>query len=164
MRDYLNFYIHGAWVDPVESRTLDVENPVTERACGRIALGGSADVDHAVQAARRAFPAWSTSSAADRLELLAALAGDYRKRSADLAEAVSEEMGAPPALAAGPQVRRIRSGTVAINHALDIAAPFGGYKQSGNGREWGEFGLHEFLETKGIVGYSPNCAGPDGGA
>jgi aldehyde dehydrogenase (NAD+) len=49
--------------------------------------------------------------------------------------------------------RRIRAGTVAINHALDIAAPFGGYKQSGNGREWGEFGLHEFLETKGVVGY-----------
>jgi aldehyde dehydrogenase (NAD+) len=49
--------------------------------------------------------------------------------------------------------RRIRAGTVAINHALDIAAPFGGYKQSGNGREWGEFGFHDFLEIKGIVGY-----------
>jgi aldehyde dehydrogenase (NAD+) len=49
--------------------------------------------------------------------------------------------------------RQIRAGTVAINHALDLGAPFGGYKQSGNGREWGEFGFHEFLETKGIVGY-----------
>ncbi|MBU3752053.1 MAG: aldehyde dehydrogenase family protein, partial [Mycobacterium sp.] len=49
--------------------------------------------------------------------------------------------------------RRIRAGTVSINHAFDIAAPFGGYKQSGNGREWGEFGLRDYLEIKGIVGY-----------
>ena len=55
--------------------------------------------------------------------------------------------------------RRIRAGTVAINHALDINAPFGGYKQSGNGREWGEFGLDEYLETKGIVGYGTPGAG-----
>ena len=49
--------------------------------------------------------------------------------------------------------RRIRAGTVSINHTIDIAAPFGGYKQSGNGREWGEFGFHDYLEIKGIVGY-----------
>ena len=55
--------------------------------------------------------------------------------------------------------RRIRAGTVAINHALDINAPFGGYKQSGNGREWGEFGFHDFLEIKGIVGYGTHRPG-----
>ena len=55
--------------------------------------------------------------------------------------------------------RRIRAGTISINHALDISAPFGGYKQSGNGREWGEFGFHEFLETKGIVGYATKGTG-----
>jgi len=50
--------------------------------------------------------------------------------------------------------RRIRSGNVHINGARgDFTAPFGGYKQSGNGREWGEFGLEEFLETKAILGY-----------
>lgn len=105
MREYLSFYIDGAWVDPVETQTPDVENPATERTCGRIALGASADVDRAVQAARRAFPVWATSATADRLEVLAALLGEYRRRGADLAEAVSEEMGAPPALAAGPQVQ-----------------------------------------------------------
>jgi aldehyde dehydrogenase (NAD+) len=50
--------------------------------------------------------------------------------------------------------RRIRTGNVHLNGAPgDFNAPFGGYKQSGNGREWGEFGMEEFLETKAIMGY-----------
>lgn len=50
--------------------------------------------------------------------------------------------------------RRIRAGSVLINYApVDLNGPFGGYKQSGNGREYGVFGLEEFLETKGMVGY-----------
>ncbi len=105
MREYLKHYIDGRWVDPAELRLLDVENPATEQVCGRIALGGSADVDDAVSAARSAFATWSQSSRAERLDLLAALLAEYHCRSADLAEAVSEEMGAPPALAAGPQVQ-----------------------------------------------------------
>ena len=48
---------------------------------------------------------------------------------------------------------RLRTGMVHINGApLDIAAPFGGYKASGNGREWGIFGLKEYLEVKSIYG------------
>ena len=62
-------------------------------------------------------------------------------QSADLARA--REVG-----------RRMRAGTVYLNYpAFDIGAPFGGYKRSGNGREWGEFGLDDFLEVKGIAGY-----------
>ena len=50
--------------------------------------------------------------------------------------------------------KRIRSGNVHINGArLDFAGCFGGYKQSGNGREWGESGLEEFLELKAVFGY-----------
>ena len=50
---------------------------------------------------------------------------------------------------------RIRAGSVAINNAAaDVTAPFGGYKQSGNGREWGPFGFDEFLEIKAVVGYT----------
>ena len=49
--------------------------------------------------------------------------------------------------------KRIRSGNVHVNGAgPDFDAPFGGYKQSGNGREWGVHGFEEFLETKAIMG------------
>jgi aldehyde dehydrogenase (NAD+) len=51
--------------------------------------------------------------------------------------------------------RRIRTGNVHLNGAQpDFNAPFGGYKQSGNGREWGASGMEEYLETKAIVGYT----------
>ena len=52
--------------------------------------------------------------------------------------------------------RKIRAGTIFLNgNNFDPSAPFGGYKQSGNGREWGSFAFHDFLEIKGIVGYNP---------
>jgi len=48
----------------------------------------------------------------------------------------------------------MRAGNVYINYpAWDAAAPFGGYKQSGNGREYADWGIEEFLEIKGVVGY-----------
>ncbi len=51
---------------------------------------------------------------------------------------------------------QLRTGMVHLNGAsTDIAAPFGGYKQSGNGREWGEHGFHDFLETKAVMGFNP---------
>jgi aldehyde dehydrogenase (NAD+) len=50
--------------------------------------------------------------------------------------------------------RRMRAGGVSINGtSQDYMAPFGGYKQSGNGREYGEFGLRDFLEIKSISGF-----------
>src|ERR1043166_939790 len=48
---------------------------------------------------------------------------------------------------------QLRTGNVHLNGAsVDLNAPFGGYKQSGTGREWGEFGFHEFLEVKAVMG------------
>jgi aldehyde dehydrogenase (NAD+) len=52
--------------------------------------------------------------------------------------------------------KRIRAGNVHINGArIDFAGCFGGYKQSGNGREWSEAGLEDYLELKAIFGYTP---------
>lgn len=49
---------------------------------------------------------------------------------------------------------QMRAGNVHVNYPIgDTAAPFGGYKQSGNGREYGKWGLEEFLETKAVIGY-----------
>ncbi|MER5696489.1 aldehyde dehydrogenase family protein [Streptomyces mirabilis] len=53
--------------------------------------------------------------------------------------------------------RRIRAGRVAISDALDFGCLFGGHKKSGNGREWGEFGFHEYLETNDTP-YTPEAA------
>ncbi len=121
MREYLKFYIDGRWVDPCKRETLDVENPATEQVCGRIALGSAADVDIAAKAARKAFPSWSQSSRQQRIDLLQSIADEYKKRTGDLAAAVTEEMGAPAALAQSAQV------PLALNHltvALEVLADF----------------------------------------
>jgi aldehyde dehydrogenase (NAD+) len=54
---------------------------------------------------------------------------------------------------------KLRAGQVSINGGGgDMMAPFGGYKMSGNGREWGDYAFHEFLETKAVLGYAPKVA------
>ena len=104
MREYLKFYIDGRWVAPVEPRTHEVINPATEQVCGRISLGSAADVDKAVAAARRAFASWSQTSREERISVLQRILAEYQKRAGDLATAITEEMGAPAALANGFQV------------------------------------------------------------
>lgn len=99
MREYLKFYIDGQWVDPIGTGTVDLVNPATEEVSGKIALGSEADVDKAVKAARKAFSTYSQTSRDDRLELLKAIKSEYDKRLPELAEAITEEMGAPASLA-----------------------------------------------------------------
>ena len=99
MRDYLKFYIDGKWVAPVTAKTLDVINPATEAVCGHISLGSAAEVDLAVKAARKAFETFSLTSREERLDLLARICAEYKKRHEDMAKAITEEMGAPVWLA-----------------------------------------------------------------
>src|SRR3984885_1499045 len=90
-----NFYINGAWVKPLQPKTLDVINPATERAYTKISLGSAADVDRAVAAAKAAFPAFSLTTREERLGYLRKILELYNSRYDDIADAVSDEMGAP---------------------------------------------------------------------
>ena len=101
MREYLQFYIDGQWVDPVEPKTGEVINPATEEVSGRISLGSVADIEKAVAAANRAFPKWSQSTVAERLDLFQSIQAEYERRKQELGEAITEEMGAPKSLGCG---------------------------------------------------------------
>ena len=95
MQHAQSFYIDGAWVEPVSPALLDVIDPSTEEPFARIALGSATDVDRAVAAARTAFPAWSVSTRAERLDLLRRILDIYTSRIDEVAATLSREMGAP---------------------------------------------------------------------
>ena len=120
MREYLKFYINGAWVDPVTPKTLAVINPATEQAAGLISMGSAADVDRAVLAARAAFASYSQTSVAERVALLESVIAEYQKRYADMAAAITEEMGAPVLLAQKAQaamgIGHLQSALAVLKH------------------------------------------------
>lgn len=103
MREYMQFYINGEWVDPVAPTSCDVIDPATEEVCGKISMGNAADVDKAVAAAKAAFETFSQTSIAERVALLEKIAEVYTARLADVAEAIRSEMGAPISLASTAQ-------------------------------------------------------------
>lgn len=115
MREMLQFYIDGKWVDPITPNTLDVINPATEEVCGHISIGSAADVDVAVAAAKRAFETYSQTTREQRLDLLQAILDEYLKRFDDVAEAIMDEMGAPWEVATKAQAA---SGTQHIKAAI----------------------------------------------
>ncbi len=95
MLDKKNFYINGAWIKPNSSEEIKVIDPATEENCAVITLGSKADVDNAVNAAKDAYESWAFSSKEERIGLLEKLYENYKKRWADIAEAITLEMGAP---------------------------------------------------------------------
>ena len=95
MSNDTKFYIDGEWVEPVTPNLFDVINPATEDVAGRISLGSSQDVDRAVAAARRAFPAYSQTSREERIALLQRLIDGFEARNDALAHAMTAEMGSP---------------------------------------------------------------------
>ena len=101
--DNRQFYIDGAWVDPVEPKELKVINPATEEVAGVISMGSSKDVDRAVMAARRAFDSYSRTSPAERLALMERILAAYKAHYDEIAQAISIEMGAPITLSKGSQ-------------------------------------------------------------
>jgi aldehyde dehydrogenase (NAD+) len=99
MRDASKFYIGGAWVDPGSALRIEAINPATELPAGVVALADAADVDRAVTAAQAAFPAFARTTRQERIDLFESIIAAYRLRRADLALAITDEMGAPAALA-----------------------------------------------------------------
>ncbi len=121
MPNATKFYIDGAWVDPISSRTLEVIDPSTEKPVATVALADQADVDRAVAAAKRAFESFSQTSVADRIALLERILVEYQKRAGDLAEALMSEMGSPRDLAENAHVP---CGTGQFAVALDALRTF----------------------------------------
>ncbi|MFT4151976.1 MAG: aldehyde dehydrogenase family protein [Paracoccaceae bacterium] len=99
-----DFYIDGKWVAPSAGRDCEVIDPSTEEACAVISLGGQADTDAAVAAAKRAFPGWAATPAAERKAYVQAILEQYKKRAEEMAQAMSLEMGAPIDMAREQQV------------------------------------------------------------
>lgn len=103
MKDIRQFYIDGGWVDPETANDFPVENPATEEQIAVISMGTKSDVEKAVTAARQAFESFSQTSREERLALLNKLLAIYVERYGEMADAISQEMGAPISLAKGLQ-------------------------------------------------------------
>jgi len=97
------FYINGEWVDPIEGKTHEVIDPSTEEAVAVISLGGQADTDAAVAAAKAALPGWMATPKEERIALLEKLIDIYKARGGEMAELISMEMGAPIDMAKSAQ-------------------------------------------------------------
>ncbi len=121
MQDARRFYIDGRWVAPLDGREMAVENPSTEETIATISLGGQADADAAVAAAKAAFPAWSATPKEARIAALERLLDAYKARAGEMAEAISAEMGAPMDLARTAQVG---AGAGHLKNTLRVARAF----------------------------------------
>ncbi|HEY4344492.1 MAG TPA: aldehyde dehydrogenase family protein [Parvibaculum sp.] len=103
MTDMRVFYIDGRWVDASARPTRTLFNPASDLPYGEVAMGTSGDVDLAVAAARRAFPAFSKTSVTERLALLGYILKAYERHYERFVAAITEEMGAPVTMSRNAQ-------------------------------------------------------------
>ena len=97
MRTIDKVYINGQFVTPHGEELFDLFNPATEQRIGQVRLGDEVDARAAIAAARRAFPAWSRTTKAERIAMLRRLHDAVAARTDALAAAMIEEYGAPQA-------------------------------------------------------------------
>ncbi|MEM7221617.1 MAG: aldehyde dehydrogenase family protein [Pseudomonadota bacterium] len=121
MLDKRTFYIDGQWVAPAQANDFQVIDPSNEEPCALISLGGQADTDAAVAAAKAAFDSWSLSAKADRLALAERILEIYQARAGEMTEAISLEMGAPIDLA---KTQQTPSGSGHIKNFIDAFKEF----------------------------------------
>ncbi|MFC3053522.1 aldehyde dehydrogenase family protein [Kordiimonas pumila] len=128
MRKLHKHYINGTWVGVPGAAFKDVINPANEKKSGEMVLGTVAEVDMAVAAARKAFETFAFTTKEERLDILAAIIEEYKKRIGDIADAITEEMGAPVQLARGAHA------PVGVGHmstALEVLKNFSFYQDRG---------------------------------
>jgi aldehyde dehydrogenase (NAD+) len=141
MDSYLKNYINGQWVDSIGGTRHEVISPSTEEACTEITLGTKADVDAAVAAAKEAFKSFSQTTKEERLALMGRIIEEYKKRGADLALSMANEMGAPISFAATAQVG---AGIGGFAGTMEALANFEFSEERGN---------HKVVyESMGVVG------------
>jgi aldehyde dehydrogenase (NAD+) len=122
LRDCRQFYIDGKWVNPTQPCDLTVVNPANEEPIAAISLGGAADVDKAVNAAKRAYETYVETTREQRLGFLRRIIEIYRSKQEEMARTISEEMGAPLSLSRAAQV------PAGLAHFLEIVRILGHYE------------------------------------
>ena len=145
MHKTTDFYIDGAWVAPAVPNDFDVINPATEETCGTISLGSQADVDRAVAAAKKAFVTYSQTSQEERLALVQKLLVVMEKYNEEMAQAVSQEMGAPISLA-----RNDQAGAGPF-HVGGFIKALSEYKFEEDYNDSGEHIVHEPIGVCGLI-------------
>ncbi|MEM7198418.1 MAG: aldehyde dehydrogenase family protein, partial [Pseudomonadota bacterium] len=128
MENHQKFYINGAWVSPLAGRKFSVENPATEEEFATISIGGQADTDAAVAAAKAAFPEWAATPKEERIAALERLLKCYLERTDEMAQTISTEMGAPISMARHSQAT---AGSWHIENMIKAAKNFAFEKSLG---------------------------------
>ena len=95
MKDKLDFYINGSWVESESTEKIEVINPANEEIIGHITAGTKGDINSAVKAAFEAFKTYQYTTKEERIELLNNIIAEYENRYDDFVQTISEEMGAP---------------------------------------------------------------------
>ncbi|MFE3002166.1 aldehyde dehydrogenase family protein [Nocardia sp. NPDC059246] len=129
MLNRTELYIDGSWVESGSNQVIEVENPATEELIATVPAGTAADVDRAVEAARRAFPAWSATSAAERAELLHRINDGIAERVRLIAATITTEMGCP--LRLSTRIQTALPQTV-IRGYVDLLDSYPFHEQVGN--------------------------------
>ena len=95
MKDKLDFYINGSWVESESTEKIEVINPANEELIGHITAGTKDDINNAVKAAFEAFKTYQYTTKEERIELLNNIIAEYENRYDDFVQTITEEMGAP---------------------------------------------------------------------
>lgn len=102
--DYEKLYIDGEWVSGSSGAFIDVENPATEKIFARVPRGNAEDVDKAVRAAHRAFPAWAALPLPERIRLMEKFLEIFRSQEEALIDIIIKELGSPHSFTKTSQV------------------------------------------------------------